>query len=75
MLQASSEWIANMTNLEIANSISHKLFADRPSITEAWRDAFDMINRMSDSEKITATTAMMIMLNTVANEIRKNEGK
>jgi hypothetical protein len=64
-----------MTNIEIANSISHKLFADRPTIAEAWNDAFDMINRMADSEKVTATTAMMIMLNTVANEIRKNEVK
>ena len=64
-----------MTNLEIANSISHKLFADRSSIGEAWRDAFEMINRMREPERLTASTAMMIMLNTIANEIRKNEGK
>lgn len=39
-----------MTNMEIANSISHKLFADRSSIGEAWRDAFEMINRMREPE-------------------------
>lgn len=64
-----------MTNREIAIFIGHKLFADRPTLQEAWKDAFEMINRMPDSEKVTATTAMMIVLNTVANEIRKNEVK
>ena len=64
-----------MTNLEIADAITHKMFADRPSVSEAIKDAFDMINRMANSEMVTATTAMMIVLNTVANEIRKNEGK
>lgn len=62
-----------MSNVELANSIRHKLFADRPTIKEAWDFAFRMINSMPESEKVAATTALMVMLNTISKEILKNE--
>jgi hypothetical protein len=62
-----------MTNVELANTIRHKLFADRPTIQEAWDFAFRMINSMAESEKVAATTALMVMLNTISKEILKNE--
>jgi len=63
-----------MTNQELALSIQHKLFADRPTIKDATDYAFRMINAMGPNEQIAATTALMVVLNTVAKEILKNEG-
>lgn len=62
-----------MTNLEIADRIQHKLFADRPTLQEAWDNAFDVINRLDPSERLMVTTAMMILLNTISNQIKENE--
>ena len=62
-----------MTNVEIANSIRHGLFADRKTIKEAWDYAFEVINRMHESEKVAATTAMMVLMNTISKEILANE--
>ena len=62
-----------MTNLEIAKSIRHGLFADRETIEEAFDYAFGVINRMKESEKVVATTAMMVLMNTIAKEILANE--
>ena len=63
-----------MTNQELALSIQHKLFADRSSVKEAADYAFEVFRRLGPDGEIAATTAMMVVLNTVANEILKNEG-
>lgn len=63
-----------MTNQELALSIQHKLFADRPTIKDATDYAFRVIKAMGPHEQVAATTALMVVLNTVANEILKNEG-
>lgn len=63
-----------MTNQELALSIQHKLFADRPTIKDATDYAFRVIDSMGPNEKVAATTALMVVLNTVAKEILKNEG-
>jgi len=60
-------------NLELAKAIRHNLFADRATVKEAWDYAFEVINRLRDSEKVAATTALMVLLNTISNEIQKNE--
>lgn len=62
-----------MTNVELAKSIRHGLFADRKTVKEAWDYAFDVINSLRDHDKIAATTAMMVLLNTISNEILENE--
>ena len=64
-----------MTNLELAKSIRHGLFADRATVKEAWDYAFEIINSLRDSDKIAATTAMMVLMNTISKEIVKHEEK
>ena len=63
-----------MTNQELALSIRHKLFADRPTVKEAADYAFEVFKRLGPDGEMAATTAMMIVLNTVANQILQNEG-
>lgn len=62
-----------MTNQELALSIRHKLFADRDTVKDAVDYAFEVFRRLGPGGEMAATTAMMIVLNTVANEILKNE--
>lgn len=64
-----------MTNEELAKSIRHGLFADRNTVKEAWDYAFEVINRMSESDKIAATTALMVLTNTISKQILVNEQK
>ena len=47
----------------------------RDSIAEAWQYAEDLIMTLKESDRMTAMTALMVMLNTVAKEITKNEEK
>ena len=60
-----------MTNKELAKSIRHGLFADRATLTEAFQYASDVIGRCHKSEQIAVTTALYVVLNTLANEIEK----
>lgn len=62
-----------MTNAELAKAIRHGLFADRETLKEAFDYAFEVIKRMKDSEQIAATTAMYVVLNTIAKELVKEE--
>ena len=60
-----------MTNKELAKSIRHGLFADRNTLEEAFQYASDVIGRCPKSEQIAVTTALYVVLNTLANEIEK----
>ena len=62
-----------MSNVELAESIRHGLFADRATVREAWDYAFEVINRMSESDRMAATTALMVLMNTISNQILENE--
>lgn len=64
-----------MTNQELANAIRYKLFADRPTLKEAVDYAFEVFRRLGPNEEIAATTALMVVMNTLANEIEKAEVK
>lgn len=64
-----------MTNQELALSIRHKLFADRDTVKEALDYAFEVFRRIGPDGEIAATTAMMIVLNTISKEILNNEEK
>jgi hypothetical protein len=64
-----------MTNEELATYIRHGLFAERDTVKQAFDFAFELINRMSDSEKTAATTALMVVVNTISKQILTNEGK
>lgn len=64
-----------MTNQEIAKSITLPLFADRDTIAEAWQYAEDVIMSLRESDRMAAMTALMVMNNTIAKLIMKNEEK
>jgi hypothetical protein len=61
-----------MDNRELAMAIRHKLFADRETLTEAFDYAFSVFRSLGPNE-MAATTAMMVVLNTVAKELIKGE--
>jgi len=63
-----------MTNKELANSIRYKLFAERETLKEAMDYAFSVFRTLGPNE-IAATSALMVVLNTLANEIEKAEVK
>lgn len=62
-----------MSNVELAKSMRHGLFAERETVKEAWDYAFEVINSLPKSQKAAAMTAMMVLLNTISKEILKNE--
>ena len=64
-----------MTNLEIAQSIRNGMFAERKTLKEAVDYAIEVFDRLGPSGNIAATTALMVVLNTISNEIIKNEQK
>ena len=60
-------------NLELAKAIRHDLFADRATVKDAFDYAFDVIDSMRGANKVAATTALYVVLNTLSKEIEKNE--
>lgn len=60
-------------NLELAKAIRHGLFADRATVKDAFDYAFDVIDSMRGANKVVATTALYVVLNTLSKEIEKNE--
>lgn len=64
-----------MTNVELARAIRSNLFADRKTLKEAWDYVSEVMNRLNHGDNIAATTAMMVLLNTISNQILANEGK
>lgn len=61
-----------MTNMELVQGMRSKLFADRGlDVEAAFADAFEVINRSKESAALS--TAMMVVVNTIANVIEANE--
>ena len=60
-------------NLELAKAIRHGLFAERATVKDAFDYAFDVIDSMRGANKVAATTALYVVLNTLSKEIEKNE--
>lgn len=63
-----------MTNAELAKAIRHKLFAERDTLKEAYEYAFEVFRTLGKNE-LAATTAFMVVMNTLANELEKIEEK
>jgi hypothetical protein len=59
-----------MTNQELAKAIRYKLFAERATLKEAMEYAFSVFRTLGPNE-LAATTALMVVLNTLANELEK----
>jgi hypothetical protein len=63
---------AVMTNMELVRSMRSNLFADRGTDVEAaFEDAFEIINRSREAAALS--TALMVIVNTIANVIESNE--
>jgi hypothetical protein len=62
-----------MTNIELAEGIRHNLFADRKTVKKAWDETFEMIERLPWAHQAGATTAIMVLMNTISNQILENE--
>jgi hypothetical protein len=62
-----------MSNTELAQSIRHKLFAERETLKEAYEYAFSVFRTLGKNE-MAATTAFMVVMNTLANELEKSNG-
>jgi hypothetical protein len=61
-----------MTNMELVQSMRSNLFADRGQDVEAaFEDAFEIINRSREAAALS--TALMVIVNTIANVIEANE--
>jgi hypothetical protein len=63
-----------MTNQELAKAIRYKLFGERETLKEAMDYAFDVFRTLGPNEP-AAITALMVVMNTLANEIEKVEVK
>lgn len=62
-----------MNKHELASSLICKIFADRPSIQEAYDYATNVVNKCCSQDKIYVLTAIHVLMNTIANEIAKIE--
>mgnify|MGYP003352917500 FL=1 len=58
-----------MTKQELADSLRHALYADRPSVGEAFEYALEI----APHGGIGTLTALQVLMNTIANEIEKLE--
>lgn len=58
-----------MTKQELADSLRHKLYADRPSVGEAFEYALSV----APNGGIYTLTALHVLMNSIANEIEKLE--
>lgn len=63
-----------MTNAELADTLNYKLFADQGTdLKAALTEAYRLINTISRADRIAASVALHIVLNTVSNIIMENE--
>ena len=61
-----------MTNMELVKAMRSNLFSDRGTDVEAaFVDAFEVINRSKEAAALS--TALMVIINTIANVIEANE--
>jgi hypothetical protein len=60
-----------MTNYELANAIRHRLFSERETLKEAMDYAFSVFRTLGPNE-LAATAALMVVLNTISNEMMTN---
>lgn len=54
---------------QLAQQLRAPLFADRPTLQEAFDDAYSIINAIGPADRIAALTALHIVANTIANTL------
>lgn len=60
-----------MTNIEFAKLLKNGMFADRPTVKEAFDYVFDVAEGSDNASAVI--TAAMVLANTIANQIIENE--
>lgn len=60
-----------MTNIEFAKLLKNGMFAKRDTVKDAYDYAFDIANASDNPSAVI--TAIMVLSNTIANQIIKNE--
>lgn len=62
-----------MTQNELADALTSGLFASRPTMKEAYEYAEGIATACGKQNAIYVLTAIHVMMNTIANEVRKIE--
>jgi hypothetical protein len=57
--------------VELANNLQTPLFATKDSLEEAYAFTFDMINSMPQEVRAGMITAVQVLINTIAEEIKR----
>lgn len=57
--------------VELAGNLQTPLFATRDSLEEAYEYAFGMINSMPPEHRAGMITAVQVLINTIAEEIKR----
>jgi hypothetical protein len=57
--------------VELANNLQTPLFATKDSLEEAYAFTFDMINSMPQELRAGMITAVQVLINTIAEEIKR----
>ena len=57
--------------VELANNLQTPLFATKDSLEEAYAFTFDMINSMPPELRAGMITAVQVLINTIAEEIKR----
>lgn len=60
-----------MTNIEFAKLLKNGMFADRPTVKEAFDYAINVAE--ATLQPTAVITAIMVVVNTIANQIIENE--
>jgi len=60
-----------MTNIEFASTLKNNMFASRDTVQEAFDYAFDVAKASDNNSAVI--TAVMVLANTIAKQIVKNE--
>ena len=60
-----------MTKTELTKSLRNKIFADRPTIEEAYDYAWRVANATDNPGAVMV--ALQVLVNTIANEVERGE--
>ena len=66
-----------MSNKQLAQQLRNNLFADRGTdLEQAFKDAYHLIDRgITPRDRISAYTALHVLVNTIANKLTEGESK
>jgi hypothetical protein len=57
--------------MAFAKSLQHSLFATRETVEDAFAYAYEIIESLPQQDKVGAYTAVHVLMNTIAEEIKR----